>query len=155
MKIRQLSKRDVRRFISILEMFGIRFSEKIKRGYTVDLKKGSLIFIGDKPALVKFDDIIVPFISLVSESGIKRVYVDEGAVKHIVNGADVMAPGITRFSRFSRGDIVAVLIDKYETPIAIGIALIDSQELVNIRRGKVIKNLHHLTDVFWNYVKGK
>ena len=154
MSIRQLSKRDIRECLDILEQFGLSsVVAKVKRGVEVSLKKGSLIYLESKPLLVKKDSYIVPYIEVVPLSNVKRVYVDRGAVKPITNGADVMAPGIVKFDDFGEGDVVGVFLEGTNSVLAVGIALINSERLKDVKKGKVIKNLHYLSDVFWNYVK--
>ena len=64
-----------------------------------------------------------------------------------------MRPGIVDWEEFSEGDILVVYIEKYNTPVMIGRALIDSKELNDMKKGKVIKNLHHVGDIFWEASK--
>ena len=78
------------------------------------------------------------------------VVVDQGAVKHILNGADVMRPGITQYAEFNYKDTVFVL-DPRHRAIAVGQALVASSELSSMQRGKVVKNLHYLGDDIWNF----
>ena len=105
---------------------------------------------------LKIEDrnIVIPTLYLVHRFGVlvpePYVVVDQGAVKHILNGADIMRPGITEFSQFKRGDIVFVL-DPKRRAIAVGVALVDSGDLQNMQKGKVVKNVHYLGDDIWNF----
>jgi len=127
---------------------------RVKRGLAVDVdEKGLLYVLEGKPALVKVGDRIVPYVRVAPKGCIKRVYVDRGAVEPITRGADVMAPGIVRHDDFSAGDIVLVLIEGYDHPLAVGEALVDSSSLATMKKGKVIKNLHHLHDKFWKVAR--
>lgn len=87
-------------------------------------------------------------------AGMPAVYVDIGAVKHIINGASVMRPGIVRVvGEFSQGDYVVVREEKGGQAIAIGEALISSAELASVSKGKVIRNVQYHGDAV--HVKAK
>ena len=50
------------------------------------------------------------------------ITVDSGAVKFVVNGANIMRPGITKIEGdFASGDIVVVKEEKYGKAIAVGV----------------------------------
>ncbi|MGQ9479634.1 MAG: DUF1947 domain-containing protein [Thermoproteota archaeon] len=75
------------------------------------------------------------------------VVVDKGALKHVLNGADVMMPGIVKYSEFKEEDPVVVISEEYVV-LAVGIALQDSSSIVKGGKGKVVKNIHRPNDVF-------
>jgi len=82
-----------------------------------------------------------------------NVVVDSGAVPHVLNGADVMRPGIVSFNGgFKANDVVLVLDGRGRT-IAIGAALNSREEVEQMTKGKVLLNLHHLGDRLWNFCK--
>jgi len=155
MNVRQISKKEYKHIIKKLGELGLYADlPKSKNIKSIRAKKGEVIFVDDMPVIVKLDQIYIPFIVAIGLfKGYGEVFVDKGAVKHITNGADVMRPGITSYTKFYRGDIVAVKVEGYDTSIAIGRALVDSKELINIGKGKVIINLHHIGDGFWETVK--
>jgi len=77
------------------------------------------------------------------------VTVDDGAIKFILNGADVMAPGITSADEnIRKGDIVWIR-DERGLPLAIGKALMSGKEMVLSKKGKAVENLHHIGDKLW------
>ncbi|MCD6492629.1 MAG: pseudouridine synthase, partial [Archaeoglobaceae archaeon] len=79
------------------------------------------------------------------------VVVDEGALKFIMNGADIMKPGIVYADEnIKKGDFVYVAVEGKETPIAVGIALTNGKEMTD-GKGKAVKNIHHLKDKIWKY----
>jgi len=79
------------------------------------------------------------------------VSIDEGAIRFICNGADVMGPGITGADPAIRaGDIVFVRDAKHLKPLAIGKALVDGPTLASKAPGKAVKNLHYIGDELWN-----
>ena len=120
----------------------------ICNGYTV-------YFYDGKPFIVKVDDKLIPLLKYllkmkIEDIKIPKVVVDMGAVKHILNGADVMAPGIVSIEgSFMKGDVVLVIDEKYRKPLAIGLALYDSTEISSMRRGKVVLNIHFAGDRIW------
>lgn len=83
-----------------------------------------------------------------------RIVVDMGAIPHICNGADIMAPGIVRIDgEFGKDALLLVVDERHGKPIAIGRALIDSETMKATERGKVVKNLHHVGDGVWNLTR--
>ncbi|MHC1631728.1 MAG: RNA-binding protein [Methanotrichaceae archaeon] len=78
----------------------------------------------------------------------RRVVVDSGAIKYIVNGADVMAPGVVEADpEINSGDLVVVIEEKHRKPLAIGQALRPGSEMQG--SGKIVKSLHHVGDSLW------
>jgi PUA domain protein len=78
------------------------------------------------------------------------VVVDMGAVPHICDGADVMAPGVVEVrGDFTPGDLVVVRDERHGKGLAVGRALVGSEELRSMRRGRAVKNLHHVGDRLW------
>ncbi|KAI5187434.1 malignant T-cell-amplified sequence [Nematocida homosporus] len=86
---------------------------------------------------------------------VKRVVVDVGAIKHIINGADVMAPGLlhqtSEFPSVSIGDIVAIYGYGKINAMAVGIILMDNQQVEEQRIGVAIKTVNHLGDRLYSY----
>ncbi|MEM2826054.1 MAG: PUA domain-containing protein [Sulfolobales archaeon] len=114
---------------------------------------GEVIYVIDGvPAAFKSGEILAPTLVSARMTGIEAFHyavVDEGAVKPILNGADVMAPGILRVSDFSADVIVVVWSRDEKTPLAVTQALMGSSEVVSKRRGKALKNLHYAGDGIW------
>ncbi|MDA4129955.1 MAG: RNA-binding protein [Thaumarchaeota archaeon] len=83
------------------------------------------------------------------------VTVDSGAVKFVVNGANIMRPGITKFEgEFHPGDIVVVREEKYGKAIAVGEVTISRLEMEQTKKGAIVNNLHYAGDKFWEMLKG-
>lgn len=104
---------------------------------------------------ILIDDKIVPFVgSQKTLSLLPSVYVDMGAVKHILNGADVMRPGVVRFDDWGGKDRIVVIreIEKLRG-IAVGLTLVESEEMHLIKKGACVKNLTHVGDKYWNLYK--
>ena len=76
-----------------------------------------------------------------------------GAVKFMCNGANVMRPGIKSHSEFSKDDIVCVIEESQHKFLAVGKSLVNSSEMENISKGEMVKNLHYISDKFWEISK--
>ena len=75
--------------------------------------------------------------------------VDMGAVKFMCNGANVMRPGIRNYTEFKKNEIVCVIEESKRKFLAVGIAILDSSELDGMSKGEVIKNIHYISDKYW------
>ena len=76
------------------------------------------------------------------------VVVDSGAVSYIVNGADVMAPGIVAADPdIVAGDPVVVVEERHNKPLAVGVALLPGPEMRG--SGKAVRSVHHVGDDLW------
>ena len=103
----------------------------------VKIGEDILPFLGDVPILEKFPYVIV----------------DMGAIKFVCKGANIMRPGITKFSDFEKGEIVCVIEESHHKFLAVGKAEITSKQLDETKKGEVIKNMHYISDIFWESEK--
>ncbi len=82
------------------------------------------------------------------------VSIDEGAVKYIIKGADVMRPGISKYDDWGEaGKLVVVREDKKGRAAAVGRTAVSSAEMAELKKGNCVKNLHHAGDKYWNAYK--
>jgi PUA domain protein len=83
----------------------------------------------------------------------RLVVVDAGAVRFVVNGADIMKPGIVSADpEIAVGDLVIVVEERHKKPLAVGRALVAGAEMKG--EGKAVKSLHHVGDAIWKGVEG-
>jgi PUA domain protein len=124
----------------------------------VKISKNEVAYLLDGRLLaIEVSGRLIPSIKALMDGIVElpRVVVDVGAVKHVVNGADVMAPGVVRVEGdFARGDLVVVVDEKHGRPLCVGAALVDRSELASMTKGKVVENLHYVGDKLWNKLKG-
>lgn len=114
------------------------------------LESGALLFDGPEIRVLQLDGTLLPFLSETTMlTGFPRVVVDMGAVRFMCGGANVMRPGIASYTKFAKGDIVCVSEESKGNFLAVGKALVDSAELDGMERGKVVKNLHYISDKYW------
>jgi PUA domain protein len=96
---------------------------------------------------------IIPTLKYLQKNNIlKTVTIDMGAVKFIINGADIMRPGIKELDQtITKDDFVAIIDINNKKPIAIGLALYSSSKIQTMTTGKVIKNIHYVGDELWKF----
>lgn len=88
------------------------------------------------------------------EFKMKSVEVDIGAIRFVTNGADIMRPGITKIdSDIMKDDIIRIIDIKNKRPLAVGIAMLDAKDMESQEKGKVIKNIHTVSDEIWDFSK--
>ena len=127
---------------------------KQKNVKTHYVNEKGLIITGNGITAVKIGDDILPFLddSPILEK-FPYVTVDMGAIKFVCKGANIMRPGITKFSDFESGEIVCVVEESQNKFLAVGKAEMSSKELEGIKNGEVIKNMHYISDIFWESKK--
>lgn len=83
-----------------------------------------------------------------------KIVVDMGAIPHICNGADIMAPGVIKIDgEFGKDSFILIIDERYRKPIAIGEALLDSETMKATKRGRIVKNVHHVGDEVWSLMR--
>ena len=83
----------------------------------------------------------------------RQVVVDMGAVKFVANGADVMGPGIVDADKnIKPDDVVWICDEKNKKPLAMGLALISGEEMIQKQKGKAVAVFHYVGDVIWDFV---
>lgn len=131
-------------------MFGSKAAVEVVEGDFGDL----LLFDG-KPVLFRAGGAVLPTLSAAEIiTRLPKAVVDMGAVRFVCNGADVMAPGIVRYEgAFCKGDLVVVVDVTYGKPLALGEALVSSEEAKASKQGPIVKSKHYVSDKIWNFAK--
>lgn len=147
-KLRKKESKTISRFFK--ENYGVDIKGDMEK---FEFDRISVITVENEPIILEFEGryYFTVYGVLKFKPEVGRVVVDEGAMPYIMNGADVMKPGIVEADEnIKTGDFVYVAVEKKMTPIAVGIALVDGSEMVG-GKGKAVKNIHHLKDKVWNY----
>jgi len=127
---------------------------KIKNLMSHYVDAESQILIDDSLKILRINDEYIPFLSEIKLlERFPNVVVDMGAVKFMCNGANVMRPGIKNYSDFSKDDIICVVEESQHKFLAVGKALVNSSEMKEMSKGEVIKNLHYISDRYWEISK--
>jgi len=145
MKREHLRSKEVNKKLEIYEL-------ALKKKDTVELVDNKVLVINNVPSFFYHKDHAVPTLRVLQTSPelLKKVVVDLGAVKHIASGADIMRPGVVEVDEgIKEEDFVAVVDEKTGTPLVVGIALYNSEEMKNLKEGKVVKNIHYVGDEIW------
>lgn len=119
---------------------------------------GEKILVNGEAWFVKLGVKWIPHLRFILKNlqalRLPKVYVDKGAMEALLRGADLMAPGVKSIEGvFKEGDIVVICELESRKPFAVGRALASSDPIVKgeLRRGKVVENLHYFNDEIWRH----
>jgi len=119
----------------------------------ITLEEYSLILVNGKPLLFEIEGHLFPTVRGALEMRLQKrvVTVDKGAIRFVSNGADIMAPGIAAADpEIKEGDLVIIVEEAHQKPLAIGKAIMGGSEMVEATSGKAIKSIIHVGDKLWN-----
>ncbi len=154
MKTHLKSKSETSKILKIISKLWNKEIPKIKNLKSYYIDSDSEILIADSLKILKLGDDFIPFLSETKLlENFPNVTVDMGAVKFMCNGANVMRPGIKNYSEFTKDSIVCVVEESQHKFLAVGKSLIDSSEMKEISKGEIIKNLHYISDKYWEISK--
>jgi len=135
----------------------VEYNLTIDKKQRVELIDDKIILIDNEPSFFYHQNNqvnkLIPTLKYLQKNNIlKTCTIDMGAVKFIINGADLMRPGIKEIDQtIKKDDIISIIDINNKKPIAIGIALFDSSEIQSMTSGKVIKNIHYVGDELWKF----
>lgn len=129
-------------------------TEKYRTVGQAEIEGGSKVYLFDGEALLaRKDGVLFPTLMNPNLEDLPSVTVDMGAVPYVCNGADVMAPGIVEVKdTFVSDDLLVIRDVQYGKALAVGMALVSSEDMKDMRKGKAINNLHHVGDKLWNAI---
>jgi PUA domain protein len=146
-----MKRKEFQTVLGLLRDLGWDLPEH-ESGEIVETEAFTLILIQGEPMIMLMEGRPFPTVRGLLRHPLSSRYVtvDMGAVRYIVNGADVMAPGIVEVADdVSRNEFVWVRDQDHGKPLCVGLALMDRKEMVG-GRGRAVKNLHHVGDEIWN-----
>lgn len=150
MKSNLISKSDTATLLkTVSERWSMKLP-KIKNLKVYQISNNAQIITDEKIKILKIDDEYVPFLSEIETlRKFPAITVDMGAVKFMCKGANAMRPGIVKYTEFKEGDIVCIIEESHQKFLAVGKAIVNSAELQNMEKGEVLKNIHYVSDMFW------
>ncbi len=150
MKSNLISKSETSTLLKIVsEKWGIEFP-KIKNVKVHQILDDAQIITGDGLKILKVDEDYLPFLSEIKMlERFPAVTVDMGAVKFMCKGANLMRPGIKKFTEFEKDQIVCIVEESQHKFLAVGKSLVSSSELETMEKGEIINNMHYISDRFW------
>lgn len=154
MKSNLISKSETTSLLkTISEKWGMEFP-RIKNLKVHQITEDAQIIVGNGVKILKTNNDYLPFLSEVNLLGkFPYVMVDMGAVKFMCKGANVMRPGIKNYNEFEKERIVCIIEESQHKFLAVGKSLVSSSEIEKMEKGEVIKNLHYISDKFWEVGK--
>jgi len=127
---------------------------KVKTLTIHEIDDDASLITGDGFSAIKLGETYIPFLS---EAGLlerfPKIVVDMGAVKFVCDGATVMRPGVKNYSEFEKDQLVCVVEESRNKFLAIGRSLVSSNDMTSMTKGEVVKNLHYVSDRFWEAAK--
>ena len=147
MKRRQLKSKELNKLVA---KYGVVLHKKD----VCELIEGNnkIILVNKEPSFFYYNEEVLPTLHQLQKkiNLLKHVTVDMGAVKFVVNGADVMRPGIVEIEDgIEKDDFIVIIDENNKKPLSVGIALLGSEEMRSEKEGKVIKNIHYVGDEIW------
>ncbi|MDO5846748.1 MAG: RNA-binding protein [Methanocorpusculum sp.] len=115
--------------------------------------KFNIYLIDKKPILMEKDEWAFPTLrgAILRPFSGRRIVVDMGAVPYMVNGADIMRPGIVSVTPDVKAGYPALAVDEsHGKPLAVVIPLYDADGILALEKGKAAKNIHYVGDELWN-----
>ncbi len=112
----------------------------------------TLYLVDRQPLLMRYMTWVFPSLkgALVHPFPQRRVTVDQGAIPFLVNGADVMRPGIHSLTDdVKEGAPVLIVEEVHNKPIAVAIARFDADQMRVETKGKMCKTVHFVGDQLW------
>jgi PUA-domain protein len=149
MKRHRLAGKEVKALNEQLsQKYGL--SEFLDAQANVELLKDSYLQVNGELEFFYLDGLPIPTLKLILKKNfLKAAVIDMPAIKFIINGADIMRPGIKQMDDFAQNDIIVIVDENNHKPLAIGQALFSSAEMQKLEKGKAIKNLHYVGDHIW------
>ncbi len=150
MKSNLISKSETSALLkTVSERWGIKFP-KIKNVKVHQILDDAQIITGSGIKILKINDDYLPFLSETETlEKFPTITVDMGAVKFMCKGANLMRPGIKEFSEFEKDKLVCIVEESQHKFLAVGKSMVASSELESMEKGEVIKNIHYISDRFW------
>jgi len=134
---------------NVTEQWGIELP-KIKNLKVHQIENNAQIITGKGIKILRIDDDYLPFLTETAMlEKFPNVMVDMGAVKFMCKGANIMRPGIKKNTEFEKDKLVCIVEESLHKFLAVGKSMVSSIELENMEKGEVIKNMHYISDKFW------
>ena len=112
------------------------------------------LITGQGIKILKIQDEYLPFLSEIEIlKKFPSVTVDMGAVKFMCNGANLMRPGIRKFTSFDKEQLVCIVEESQNKFLAVGKSTMSSEDAEKIDKGEILKNLHYISDKSWEIGK--
>jgi PUA domain protein len=154
LKSHPLSKSDSNDIISEISSQWNMELPKLKMLILHEIDEETSLITSENFTVIGIDKTYLPFLSETSLlERFPKVVVDAGAIKFVCDGANVMRPGIKKYTEFKKDDLVCIVEETHNKFLAVGKAVVSSDEMQNITKGEIVKNLHYISDKYWESAK--
>ncbi|MDD1678075.1 MAG: RNA-binding protein [Methanomicrobiales archaeon] len=112
----------------------------------------TLYLVNRQPLLMRYQTWVFPTLKGALERPFpqRRVTIDQGAIPFLVNGADVMRPGIRSVTDDIKSDTPVLIAEElHGKPIAVAVSLYDAEQIRLETKGKMCKTIHFVGDLLW------
>jgi len=149
---KQLRNKEIRGLKDFIKEDTLKNANKIEK---LEDNNGCFILIEEEPIMFEYENewvyTLKAIIKKININNYKEVIVDKGAIRFVTGGADIMRPGITKIDiAIKEKEIILIKEETHNKPLAIGCSLFSGEEMQEMNSGKVIKNLHYVSDTIWN-----
>ncbi len=154
MKSHPLSKSDSNEVLTDISSQWRIELPKLKTLVLHEIDEDTSIITSENFTAIRIEKTYLPLLSETSLlEKFPKVVVDSGAIKFVCNGANVMRPGIREYTEFKKDDLVCVVEETHNKFLAVGKSMVSSEEMQSITKGEVVKNLHYISDKYWESAK--
>ena len=109
MKANLISKSETNQILKLVSAEWRQELPKIKNLKVYFIDEHTQLMTGNEITVLKIKDSYLPFLDQTEVlEKFPNVMVDMGAVKFMCKGANVMRPGIKKYTEFSKGDVVCL-----------------------------------------------
>ncbi len=119
----------------------------------LEVKEGKFVHADGEALVFEHEGRHFPTVrgALRVRSDKRTIIVDQGAIPYVLNGADIMRPGVVAYDEgIKAGDLVIVREETHKKAIAIAISVWDGEEFKSKAAGKCAKSLYYVGDAIWN-----
>ncbi|OBT52085.1 hypothetical protein VE04_06738 [Pseudogymnoascus sp. 24MN13] len=112
----------------------------------------TLYLINGEPVFFQhMTDPLLPHLKLVHRfpQAFPRIRIDRGAIRFVLSGATLMAPGITSDGGRLPGDDGEEWAEGKEEACAVGLLTVGTKEVEEVGKGPVVEEAHFLGDGLW------
>lgn len=151
-------QKKVKKMEGIFPSAFLNFLESKKSIFEVEVSEEIHVLADDTNELLLLEigmdtRIRIPSIQMLrmfsNEDLMPKIWTDAGATRFILNGADLMRPGITKVDSFLENEFVQV-VNPQGNVLAIHKAKFSSEEIMKKTKGKVTSVTTYLNDEIWN-----
>ncbi len=136
-----VSKKDVKALRESLNALGISLPDV---SVEIDERKGEkCYFVNGKP-YVYVSDRVIPTLFLLNEIQPELMYVtvDDGAIPHIINGANVFAQGIIQMDPEITENSMVFIRNSRKQYVGVGLSKKSASEIMENKKGEAITLIH-------------